>query len=93
MSGLFDRLFTPACLVTIVGGDRSARDSAMGPCRKRRRAREQPNTMDASATPALASLSDMGSVHYEMVVEADAAHVWDVMRDVGAVHERLLPVA
>ncbi len=33
----------------------------------------------------------MASVHHEIVIEADAAHVWDVIRDVGTVHERLLP--
>lgn len=33
----------------------------------------------------------MASVYHEIVIEADAAHVWDVIRDVGVVHERLLP--
>jgi Polyketide cyclase / dehydrase and lipid transport len=33
----------------------------------------------------------MASVHHEIVIEADAANVWDVIRDVSAVHERLLP--
>ncbi|OAI44564.1 polyketide cyclase [bacterium SCGC AG-212-C10] len=33
----------------------------------------------------------MSSVHQEVVVQSDAAHAWDVIRDVGAVHTRLLP--
>lgn len=33
----------------------------------------------------------MASVRHELVVDASAEHVWDVLRDVGAVHERLLP--
>jgi hypothetical protein len=33
----------------------------------------------------------VASVHHEIVIEAEAAHVWDAIRDVGAVHERLLP--
>jgi hypothetical protein len=33
----------------------------------------------------------MPSVHYEIDIEADAEHVWGVIRDVGAVHECLLP--
>ncbi|MEU6744780.1 SRPBCC family protein [Spirillospora sp. NPDC046719] len=33
----------------------------------------------------------MASVRYEVVIEAPPEHVWDVVRDVGAVHERLLP--
>jgi hypothetical protein len=33
----------------------------------------------------------MASVRHEIVIEASPEHVWDVFRDVGAVHERLLP--
>lgn len=33
----------------------------------------------------------MASVYHEVPIETDAAHVWDVIRDVGLVHERLLP--
>src|SRR5580693_4218725 len=33
----------------------------------------------------------MASVRHEIVIDASPEHVWDVLRDVGAVHERLLP--
>jgi carbon monoxide dehydrogenase subunit G len=33
----------------------------------------------------------MASIHREVVVEAAPAEVWDAIRDVGAVHERLAP--
>ncbi|RFU38267.1 SRPBCC family protein [Actinomadura logoneensis] len=33
----------------------------------------------------------MASVRQEIVIDAPPEHVWDVLRDVGAVHERLLP--
>jgi len=33
----------------------------------------------------------MASIRHESVIDASPEHVWDVMRDVGAVHERLLP--
>jgi Polyketide cyclase / dehydrase and lipid transport len=33
----------------------------------------------------------MASVRHEIVIDAAPDHVWDVLRDVGAVHERLLP--
>jgi hypothetical protein len=33
----------------------------------------------------------MASVRHEIVIAAAPAFVWDVIRDVGAVHERLLP--
>ncbi|MEV5574140.1 SRPBCC family protein [Spirillospora sp. NPDC052269] len=33
----------------------------------------------------------MASVRQEIVIDASPEHVWDVLRDVGAVHERLLP--
>jgi hypothetical protein len=33
----------------------------------------------------------VASVHHEVVVNADVGHVWDVIRDVGAAHTRLLP--
>ncbi|SDY82251.1 Polyketide cyclase / dehydrase and lipid transport [Variovorax sp. YR266] len=33
----------------------------------------------------------MATVYKEFIVEADAAHVWDALRDFGAVHTRLAP--
>jgi carbon monoxide dehydrogenase subunit G len=33
----------------------------------------------------------MASIRREIVIEASAARVWDAVRDVGAVHERLAP--
>ena len=33
----------------------------------------------------------MASIRHEIVIEASPEHIWDVLRDVGAVHERLLP--
>jgi hypothetical protein len=33
----------------------------------------------------------MASIRPEIVIDASPEHVWDVLRDVGAVHERLLP--
>jgi uncharacterized protein YndB with AHSA1/START domain len=33
----------------------------------------------------------MASIRHEIVIGASPEHVWDVLRDVGAVHERLLP--
>ncbi|MFC5182985.1 SRPBCC family protein [Actinomadura harenae] len=33
----------------------------------------------------------MASVRHEIVIGASPGQVWDVLRDVGAVHERLLP--
>ncbi|MFE3187921.1 SRPBCC family protein [Nocardia sp. NPDC059240] len=33
----------------------------------------------------------MASIRQEVVINAAAQHIWDVIRDVGAVHERLLP--
>ena len=33
----------------------------------------------------------MASIRKEIVIEASAARVWDAVRDVGAVHERLAP--
>ncbi|WP_067823266.1 SRPBCC family protein [Actinomadura kijaniata] len=33
----------------------------------------------------------MASIRHEIVIDASPEHVWDVLRDVGAVHERLLP--
>jgi hypothetical protein len=33
----------------------------------------------------------MASVRHEIVIDSSPEHVWDVLRDVGAVHERLLP--
>ncbi|MEU4701156.1 SRPBCC family protein [Nonomuraea dietziae] len=33
----------------------------------------------------------MASVRHETVIDASPEHTWDVLRDVGAVHERLLP--
>ena len=33
----------------------------------------------------------MASVHHAVLIDADAAQVWEAIRDVGAVHERLLP--
>jgi hypothetical protein len=33
----------------------------------------------------------MASIHREVSIEADAARVWDALRDVGALHTRLVP--
>ncbi|WP_327092197.1 SRPBCC family protein [Nonomuraea sp. NBC_01738] len=33
----------------------------------------------------------MTSIRHEIVIDASPEHIWDVLRDVGAVHERLLP--
>jgi hypothetical protein len=33
----------------------------------------------------------MASVRHEIIIEASPEYVWDVLRDVGAVHKRLLP--
>jgi len=33
----------------------------------------------------------MASIHHEIVIAAPADVVWDVLRDIGAVHRRLLP--
>ena len=33
----------------------------------------------------------MASIRKEIVIEASPKHVWDAVRDVGAVHERLAP--
>lgn len=33
----------------------------------------------------------MASIHKEFTVNADAASAWDAVRDVGAVHQRLVP--
>ncbi|MFF0613983.1 SRPBCC family protein [Nocardia tengchongensis] len=33
----------------------------------------------------------MATIRQEVVIEAAPEYVWDVVRDVGAVHERLLP--
>ncbi|MBL8834656.1 MAG: SRPBCC family protein [Alphaproteobacteria bacterium] len=33
----------------------------------------------------------MASLHKEIVIDAPAAHVWDAVRDVGAVHRRFVP--
>lgn len=33
----------------------------------------------------------MASIRHEIMIDAPAGRVWDVVRDVGAVHERLLP--
>ncbi|WP_062438502.1 SRPBCC family protein [Herbidospora daliensis] len=33
----------------------------------------------------------MASVRVELPIDAPPDHVWDVIRDIGAVHERLLP--
>ncbi|GAB3990646.1 hypothetical protein GCM10029978_119090 [Actinoallomurus acanthiterrae] len=33
----------------------------------------------------------MASIRHEIVIDASPDHIWDVVRDVGAVHERLLP--
>ncbi len=33
----------------------------------------------------------MATIRHELVIDASPEHIWDVVRDVGAVHERLLP--
>jgi len=33
----------------------------------------------------------MASIRHEIVIEASPEHIWDVLRDVGAVHKRLPP--
>ena len=33
----------------------------------------------------------MAAIRHEIVIEASPGQIWDVLRDVGAVHERLLP--
>lgn len=33
----------------------------------------------------------MASIHKEVLIHADPAKVWDALRDVGAVHQRLAP--
>jgi uncharacterized protein YndB with AHSA1/START domain len=33
----------------------------------------------------------MASIRHEIVIDASPERVWDVLRDVGAVHQRLLP--
>ncbi|MFC4532835.1 SRPBCC family protein [Sphaerisporangium dianthi] len=33
----------------------------------------------------------MASIRHEFVVDASPEYIWEVLRDVGAVHERLLP--
>jgi hypothetical protein len=33
----------------------------------------------------------MASIRHEIVIDASPEHIWDVLRDVGAVHKRLLP--
>ena len=33
----------------------------------------------------------MASIRHEVVIDASAGVVWDAIRDVGAVHERLAP--
>lgn len=33
----------------------------------------------------------MASIHQEIVIEASPERVWDAVRDVGAIHERLAP--
>ncbi|MFE3873147.1 SRPBCC family protein [Kitasatospora sp. NPDC059146] len=36
-------------------------------------------------------LRGIATIVEDVVIEADAEHVWDAVRDVGAVHERLIP--
>lgn len=33
----------------------------------------------------------MASIRHDIVIDSSPEHIWDVLRDVGAVHERLLP--
>lgn len=33
----------------------------------------------------------MAAIRHEIVIDASPEYIWDVLRDVGAVHERLLP--
>src|SRR5262249_28453542 len=63
---------------------------------RRRRSRPLPAQRPVarnSTTAAAARLtfSGMATIRKEMVVRADAAAVWDAVRDVGALHERLVP--
>jgi carbon monoxide dehydrogenase subunit G len=32
---------------------------------------------------------DMASIHKEVIIDAPAGHIWDAIRDVGAIHTRL----
>ncbi|NKY44920.1 SRPBCC family protein [Nocardia cerradoensis] len=33
----------------------------------------------------------MATIRHEIAIDAPPQHIWDVLRDIGAVHERLLP--
>jgi hypothetical protein len=36
-------------------------------------------------------ITAMASIHREISIKANADHVWDVVRDIGAVHRRFVP--
>ncbi|WP_199195802.1 hypothetical protein [Nocardia sp. MDA0666] len=33
----------------------------------------------------------MATIRHDIAIDAPPQHIWDVLRDIGAVHERLLP--
>jgi len=39
----------------------------------------------------MGTMDPMGTIHREIIVDADPDAVWDALRDFGAVHERLVP--
>jgi uncharacterized protein YndB with AHSA1/START domain len=82
----------PACLAKLASPEprpqphRSAAGClAAGPADVRR-ARVVTTTPSVKGTSGV-----MASIRHEIVIDASPEHVWDVLRDVGAVHQRLLP--
>lgn len=47
--------------------------------------------MFKTATTTSATLHGMASVRKQVTIDADPADVWDALRDVGALHTRLVP--